>query len=705
MEENLKQQHTSVVKIVLFGPENNDKSKLSSRLATHFDSEWVADYAKEFLQKTLGKTQEFHEPEDLLPIAIGQTKLENHKLLTANNYLFCDACLLNTKVFSEQFYNFCDPAIDKACKKHKYDLFFLVDNDNSLKKEDVLNSSDQAQITFAVFKQVLIENNKPFITLKGDENTKFDTAVSIINSLEKAKKMGFSSHDFVQIHKKGINIETIQEHLDVFRIGISKATLIRPATNNDGVVKLSDDDFYAFSKFFDQKKDSLSLKKFVPASGAATRMFKFLNEFLNEFDVDNESMNAYINRKGASELAVFLAGMEKLPFFKAVDKKLKENNADFNSWESSKKNYHFIKLLLASNGFDYSGKPKAILPFHKYHSHITTPIEEHLNEAVNYANSNGLSKIHFTISEIHQQQFEKIIDKVKENIEKQSNVELKVQFSIQNPATDTIAVDFSNNPFRNDNGKLVFRPGGHGALIDNLNNLDAEIIFIKNIDNVIQNQIETIALYKKGLAGLLIDLQLKIFQYLNQIQENSIQQEDLEDVMSFIQNKLNIAIINDFVKYTFEYKLVYIKEVLNRPIRVCGMVKNEGEAGGGPFWVRDNKGNASLQIIETSQIDLHNPAQKQILSNATHFNPVDLVCGIKDYKGNKFNLYEFIDATAGFIVEKNTNGRDLKAYELPGLWNGAMAKWITLFVEVPIATFNPVKTVNDLFKPAHQPQK
>jgi hypothetical protein len=540
--------------------------------------------------------------------------------------------------------------------------------------------------------------------LSGNAETRFEQAKKIIVELDKAKEMGFSSHDFVQIYERGISLETINSHLNVFRLGISKAVLVRPATKNDGIIKLSsEDEFQQFSDYFDQRKNVLTLKKFVPASGAASRMFKFLNEFLNEFDSENETINSYINRKNATGLSVFLAGMEKFPFFASIDKKLRELYFDFDKWESDKKNYYFIKLLLEPEYFNFSNKPKGILPFHKYASHIATPIEEHLNEAVYYANSNGVSNIHFTISGIHQSHFEKIIDEVKNKIEKSSEVDISIKFSIQNPATDTIAVDFENNPFRNDSGKLVFRPAGHGALIDNLNHLDADIIFIKNIDNVIQNHIEKITLYKKALGGILIELQDKIFQILNQIENESIQQEDVEAIISFIKTKLSISIIEDFQKYTFENKINYIKDVLNRPIRVCGMVKNEGEAGGGPFWVRDNKGVISLQIIETSQIDLQNLSQKRILESATHFNPVDLVCGIKDFKGNKFNLNEFVDHETGFIVEKNKNGRDLKAYELPGLWNGAMARWITLFVEVPIATFNPVKTVNDLLKQAHQP--
>jgi hypothetical protein len=444
----------------------------------------------------------------------------------------------------------------------------------------------------------------------------------------------------------------------------------------------------------------LKLKKFVPASGAASRMFKFLNEFLNEFDIENESINAYINRKKANNLLIFLAGMEKFPFFKTIDIKLKEVYSDYDSWQNDKKNYHFIKMMLDSSHFDYANKPKAILPFHNYKNHIATPIEEHLIESVLYASSKGTSNLHFTVSEIHKAQFEMTLNKVKSKIESEYNTTIRINFSHQKIATDTIAVDLNNIPFRDSKGKLVFRPGGHGALIENLNSLDADIVFIKNIDNVIQNESEAITLYKKGLAGILIELHRKIANYLLKLDKNS--EEEIGEIEIFLDEKLNHKVITDFAKYTLDYKITYLKEVLNRPIRVCGMVKNEGEPGGGPFWANDSKGNATLQIVETSQIDLTNENQVLIAKNATHFNPVDLVCAIKDYKGSKFDLREYIDVNSGFIVDKNKDGKPLKGYELPGLWNGAMAKWITVFVEVPLITFNPVKTVNDLLKPAHQ---
>jgi len=325
-----------------------------------------------------------------------------------------------------------------------------------------------------------------------------------------------------------------------------------------------------------------------------------------------------------------------------------------------------------------------------------------LYECAYYSSSNGRSHLHFTVSEIHQNQFEKVVNVLKNKVEIESETTINSSYSYQKKSTDTIAVDLSNNPFRDETGKLVFRPGGHGALIENLNDLDADIIFIKNIDNVIQNQIESIALYKKALAGILLELQQQIFNYLNEIEK--AREEDFNEIMAFAKNKLNIELLEDVSKYTLENKISHLKNILDRPIRVCGMVKNEGEPGGGPFWVRDSIGNVSLQIVESSQIDFSNENQGVIANKATHFNPVDLVCGIRNYKNEKFDLTQFIDFNSGFIVEKNKDGRALKGYELPGLWNGAMAKWITIFVEVPLITFNPVKTVNDLLKPAHQPQ-
>lgn len=518
------------------------------------------------------------------------------------------------------------------------------------------------------------------------------------------KKYHFTEADFEQIKTLGISLDKIEGELTLFRLGIPKITLEKPATITDGIVKLSNEEFQNYADIFDSKKDTLKLKKFVPASGAASRMFKFLNEFLNDFDYENETINAYINRKRDKNLPIFLAGIEKFPFYEEIKAKVKELTPDYYSLESHEKSYLFIKTMLSPEFFDFANKPKGVLDFHKYETEITTPAEEHLNECAFYASSNSVSHLHFTVSDHHEKLFQIIIDKVKQKVEEKSKTTVYISYSHQDKSTDTIAVAPNNEPFRTEEGELFFRPGGHGALINNLNNLDADVFFIKNIDNVIQNHIREITLYKKGLAGVLLDLQQQVFEILNAVENIKIAENEIPKIINFMKQKLNIDVLEDFDKYTLEHKLEFIVNKLNRPIRICGMVKNEGEPGGGPFWVRSYKGNVSLQIVESSQVETNNAEQAEILAKATHFNPVDLVCATKNYKGEKFDLTQFIDPSTGFIVSKTRNGKDLKGYELPGLWNGAMAKWITVFVEVPLITFNPVKTVNDLLKPAHQPQ-
>ena len=704
MEEKLRQLPNTgssrIIKIALFGPESTGKTTLAIQLAEYFKTAWVPEFARDYLQEKWDKSAEICDVNDMLPIAYGQTKLENDGLAKANKFLFCDTNLMVTKVFSDVYYNYCDPSLDKAAREHEYDLFFLTDIDVPWEKDDLRDNAIKRDAVFTVFKKALIDNNKPFITLSGNNESRFNKAINIITNLEKAKLMEFSSLDFTQINEHGVSLKSIQEQLNYFKNGIAKADLVEAATTQKGIVKLSETASQQKADFYDANKSKYKLKKFVPASGAASRMFKFLNEFLNDFEFEKESINDYIIRKKNNELTVFIAGLEKLPFYDEVTAELKVILTDFDTLDSDAKNYYFIKTMLATEHFNYANKPKGILPFHKYPTHIATPIEEHLNECAIYSSANGKSQLHFTCSETHQNEFEKIINATKSKVEKDTKTEIGISFSYQNKNTDTIAVDLENNPFRDENGKLVFRPGGHGALIANLNNLESDIIFIKNIDNVIQNNKDTTTLYKKALAGILIELQQKTFDYLNAIENNK--DLDLDEIIAFANSNLNITTPDDFANYTLDNKINFIKNTLNRPIRVCGMVKNDGDSGGGPFWVRDTNGTISLQIVETSQVDVKNPSQAEILKSATHFNPVDLICGIRNYKNEKFDLTQFIDHESGFIVEKNQNGKPLKAYELPGLWNGAMAKWITLFIEVPLITFNPVKTVNDLLKPAHQ---
>ena len=708
MEENLKQLTktgaSEIIRIAIFGPESTGKTTLAKQLADYYQTAWVPEFARKYLQEKLESGRGICDAKDMLPIAYGQTKLENEGAAIANTYLFCDTNLMVTKVFSELYYNFCDSLLDEAARAHQYDLFFLTDIDVPWEDDGLRDSPEGRESVFSVFKQSLIDNKKPFITLTGDKETRLNKAVTILEELRMAKKIGIDSLDFVQIYEHGIPLAKVQDQLTIYKNGIAKTILDRPATIGDGIRHLSSEEFIKIAAFFEATKTHLKLKTLVPASGAATRMFKFLNEFLKDYHYNTESINAYINRKRDLELSLFIVGMEKFPFFKAIDQQLRTDFSDFEFWSSDQKNYYFITYLLHSDYFDFASKPKGVLPFHDYVDHVATPFEEHLNESVTYAAVQQKSYLHFTITQAHQTLFEKLEQELKSTIEKQSNTTIEIGYSYQDKATDSVTVDANNNLVKNQNNELLFRPGGHGALIENLNALDADLVFIKNIDNVIQNQMDAIALYKKGLAGILIELQQRIFKQLEAIQQQQVSTSEVDKIVTFVENELSIKMIKGFPEFTFENKIKELIGVLDRPIRVCGMVKNEGEPGGGPFWVIDDKGKTTLQIVESSQMDLKNEKQQNILDNATHFNPVDLVCGIKNYKNQKFDLSQFVDHNSGFIVERTLGNDTIKSYELPGLWNGAMAKWITVFVEVPMVTFNPVKNVNDLLKPAHQPQ-
>lgn len=706
MEENLIQLRqngaSEIIRIAIFGPESTGKTTLAKQLADYYQTVWVPEFARDYLQEKLDNGRGICDLHDMLPIAYGQTQLENEMAAIANRYLFCDTNLMVTKVFSELYYQYCDPLLDHAARSHYYDLYFLTDIDVPWEADGLRDSPEGRATIFSIFKQSLIDHQKPFITLTGDKETRLKRAVAILKELQIAKGIGLDSLDFVQIYEHGIAMQNVKKQLAIYNIGITKTFLNRPATLGDGIWHLNSEGFAAKASFYEKNQADLKIMKFVPASGAATRMFKFLNEFLNDYDFKSESINAYVNRKHDLELSLFIVGMDKMPFFEDIDATLRSDFPDFEKWSSDQKKYYFIRYLLRPEFFNFANQPKGVLPFHHYNDHIATPFEEHLKESVAYAKTQQKGYLHFTITQAHQILFEKLENKIKPKMEKISMAELVIDYSYQSKTTDTLVVDSHNELVKNEEGKLLFRPGGHGALIENLNVLEADIIFIKNIDNVIQNHIQEIALYKKSLAGLLLELQQRIFGYCKKLREEKISGEEMAGIISFVIKDLKIKLIKGFSKFTYENQVIELSRILNRPIRVCGMVKNEGEPGGGPFWVTDREGVTSLQIVETSQIDLSNEMQKQLLDQATHFNPVDLVCGIKDYQNQKFDLTQFVDDSTGFIVERVLGAKTIKSYELPGLWNGAMAHWITVFVEVPMITFNPVKNVNDLLKPAHQ---
>jgi len=515
--------------------------------------------------------------------------------------------------------------------------------------------------------------------------------------------VNFTPQDIQQIESKGLTIEKVNAQISLFEEGIPFINLQKAANIDNGIFKIDDENQQNAIDYFENKRHAITILKFVPASGAATRMFKFLFQFLKEYNPSKESINAYINRNKASELYLFLVGFEKFPFYKNVLDKTKTLVANFDLLSENKQKLEFIKTMLHEDKLNYGFYPKGLLPFHQYKDHVSSAFEEHLFESALYASSKDEAHLHFTISEIHKHIFDAEFKRIQDIVESKTKTKFNISFSYQCQSSDSIAVTPENEPFRQSDGTLLFRPSGHGALLSNLNELDADLIFIKNIDNIVVFKFENeVAEYKKMLGGILLELQEKSFAYLEQLDANNLSEGELITIAEFLTNKMSVVISKEFEKYSKNYQVAYLKEKLNRPIRVCGMVKNEGEPGGGPFWVKEESGNISLQIVESAQIDKKNKVQKNILKNATHFNPVDLVCGIKNYKGEKFNLQNYVDYKTAFISKKTKAGKELRALELPGLWNGSMAHWNTIFVEVPLITFNPVKKVTDLLKATHQ---
>ena len=497
------------------------------------------------------------------------------------------------------------------------------------------------------------------------------------------------------LKKKGISEEQIATQLACFEKGFPYLKLFSAASVENGIMALDTDGQQKYLDAWEAyTQTDKVVVKFVPASGAASRMFKNMFEFLGA-DYDAPQTDFEKN---------FFDRIEHFAFYEDLNEACLKNMGKDIPTLVAEGNYKAVAAaLLEAAGLNYGALPKGLLKFHRYEDGNRTPVEEHLVEGALYAaNKNGKVNIHFTVSPEHRVLFKALVEEKASKYAKKYGVDYNVTFSEQKPSTDTIAADMDNKPFRDDKGSLVFRPGGHGALIENLNDLDADIIFIKNIDNVVPDKLKgDTVLYKKLLAGVLVALQQKAFAYLQLLDTGKYTHEQVIEILQFLQKKLHCK--NPDVKDLEDAELViYLKKKLNRPMRVCGMVKNVGEPGGGPFLAYNPDGTISLQILESSQIDMNDPEKKAMFEQGTHFNPVDLVCAVRDYKGHKFDLVNYVDKATGFISRKSKNGKDLKALELPGLWNGAMSNWNTVFVEVPLTTFNPVKTVNDLLREQHQ---
>lgn len=468
------------------------------------------------------------------------------------------------------------------------------------------------------------------------------------------------------MEEHGLTPAALETQLKNFREGFPFLPVTRAASCGDGIRVLDAAGIEQAAARYDRAKESLRVVKFVPASGAATRMFKDLFEFVRE-------------GRRTAVVGELLANRRRFAFWPELRTIIGDDADELRTVEN-----------IVAEGLRYGETPKGLVSFHRYGDEVRKAVEEHLVEGAQYAAAGGEVKIHFTVSPEHLTRFEALLAEKIPGYESRFGVKYRISFSVQDPSTDTLAVNPDCTPFRRADGRLLFRPAGHGALIGNLGKIDADIVFVKNIDNVTTDarRSDTV-LYKKALAGVLLALQERIFEYLMALE---VPGAELEPIAAFIENELCVKLPKD-------YGTALLRQVLDRPIRVCGMVRNEGEPGGGPFWVAGADGLETLQIAESNQIA---PEKRELMRSATHFNPVDLICSFRTSKGGRFDLREFVDPATGFISRKSDGGRELLAQELPGLWNGAMARWNTVFVEVPITTFSPVKVVTDLLRPEHQ---
>lgn len=503
-----------------------------------------------------------------------------------------------------------------------------------------------------------------------------------------------SQQDLNQLAAKGISEEKLNSQLEEFKTGFPFLKLEAAASVGKGIIAPTEADVKQYEEAWEQyKAQGHSIVKFVPASGAASRMFKDMFAFA---DADYDVPTTDFEKK-------YFDNIEKFAFYDALDDACRKNlGAGVKELIANGRYKDVARNMLNADGLNYGQLPKGMLLFHKYSEGPRTPMEEHLVEGALYAASDGKAAVHFTVSHDHLPMFKQRVAEKLDFYASKYGISYDITFSEQKPSTDTVAANPDNTPFRNSDGSLLFRPGGHGALIENLNEISADVIFIKNIDNVVPDRLkaDTVS-YKQVIAGILVTLQKKAFDYLETLESGAYNHEKLEEIIRFVQH--NLCCRKADIKELEDADLViYLKKKLNRPMRVCGVVKNVGEPGGGPFLTYNQDGTVSLQILESSQIDKNNAEYMEMFTKGTHFNPVDLVCAVKDYKGNAFNLPNFVDRTTGFISSKSKNGKELKALELPGLWNGAMSDWNTVFVEVPLSTFNPVKTVNDLLRDQHQ---
>jgi len=518
----------------------------------------------------------------------------------------------------------------------------------------------------------------------------------------------FSEHDLQQLRSRGVSEARILEQLRFFHQPAFQVELARPCTLEDGIRSIPEKEHETYLKLHAEAAAAGRFLKFVPASGAASRMFQVPAQFFCQCEAIRLEDLARSAGEGDGEARAFLTFcdcLERFAFFADLKSAMRQAGLDLHQLKAQGRYREILAYLLTEAGLNYLGLPKGLLKFHAYGSHSRTPLEEHLVEAAFYVrDQEGLCRLHFTILPEHEERFRQLVNQAVPPLEQSLGCRFVVDFSYQDHATDTIVVDLENRPCRDDQGRLLFWPGGHGALLDNLNRLQGDLVYIKNIDNVVPDRLkEPTILWKKLMGGYLVALQDRVHGCLRRLADGAADDGFLDEVQEFAVVELMLSFPADFRQWSRERRREFLINRLNRPLRVCGVVQNQGEPGGAPFWVREKDGSASLQIVEAAQVNLEDPAQQEIWRSSTHFNPVDLVVGLRDYRGRPFDLREFVNPEAVFISRKSRNGRQFKVLELPGLWNGSMSRWLTVFVEVPLITFNPVKTVLDLLRPEHQP--
>ncbi|MDR2414246.1 MAG: DUF4301 family protein [Odoribacteraceae bacterium] len=512
----------------------------------------------------------------------------------------------------------------------------------------------------------------------------------------------YTKSDLRQFKRLGIKPEQVDKQLEHFANGFDHVALKETAATGNGIKQLPEQEIDNLVSRFREKQPSLSMIKMVPASGSATRMFKVLNTFMTTYTGSDAEYLQLRRDKGPGTPLLFFEKIREYPFFRRLREVLYKDHLDIDKLSRKNQFIEILEYLLTEKGLNYNATPKGLIDFHLYQEHVRTAFEEHLVEGALYCNNGKTANLHFTVSREHASRFKALLKSVRGRYEKETGTRFNVSFSIQRRDTDTVSLARDNQLLRDKNQTIVFRPGGHGALIHNLNDLKEEIIFIKNIDNVTPDRNKDVTVrYKQALGGLLLETREKVFHYARLLDRRAVTPALLDEVEAFIREHLGHRPPALSPDATRKERVKCLKRVLDRPLRVCGMVRNEGEPGGGPFWVTASDGGERLMIVESAQVNMKDKEQKGIFLASTHFNPVDIVCSTRDYKGRRYNLLDFIDERQGFITAKSFEGEEIRVQELPGLWNGAMANWNTLFVEVPLATFTPVKTVFDLLRVEH----